>query len=102
MNKGEIRIEKVVELTSANPAKIFGIKNKGELKEGFDADLIIVDMSIEKKVENDNLYTKCGWSPFDGKTLKGWPVTTIVNGEVVYHHNKINDVKAKGVEYDEV
>lgn len=104
VNEGKITLAKVVELTSVNPAKIFAIKNKGRIEEGYDADLVIVDMELKKNVDNAELFTKCRWSPFNGKTLKGWPVMTIVNSEIVYNKNnknKIKDVKAKGVEYYE-
>jgi dihydroorotase len=67
-NNGKISMEKIVELTSINTAKIFGIKIKGEVE---------IDLDLEKKVENKNLFTKCGWSPWDGKILKGWPIKTV-------------------------
>ena len=84
VNKGRITLEKVVQLTSANPARIFGVKDKGKIKVGMDADLTIIDMKKEKEVKNEELFTKCGWSPFAGRNLKGWPVTTIVNGKICF------------------
>ena len=93
--------KKIVELCCENPAKIFKIKNKGFIKEGFDADLAIVDLDLEKEVKNDELFTKCKWSPFDGWKLKGWPVFTIVNGNIVLQDGKINNIKAKEVSYYE-
>ncbi|MFH2027874.1 MAG: amidohydrolase family protein [Nanoarchaeota archaeon] len=100
VNKGRISLEKVVELCSENPAKIFGIKNKGLIKEGYDADLVIVDLKLEKQIKIEELATKCGWSSFEGMKLKGWPVMTIVNGNVVFDGN-FYDIKAKEVEYNE-
>lgn len=100
----KITLKKIVELCCENPAKIFKIKNKGFIKEGFDADLAIVDLDLEKEVKNDELFTKCKWSPFDGWKLKGWPVFTIANGNVVFdaHSNgKINNMRAKEVSYYE-
>ena len=88
-----------MQLCCENPAKLFKIKNKGFLKEGFDADFTIADLDKRQAVRNDDLLTKCKWSPFDGKILKGWPVATIVNGNVVYDNGKVNDIKAKEVEY---
>ena len=70
--------------------KIFKIKNKGLLKIGYDADLTIIDLKKRKKVLNKDMQTKCGWSPFHGTLLQGWPVGTIINGEKVYWKNKIN------------
>lgn len=99
VNKGKISLTKVVRLTSANPARIFRIKNKGRIAAGYDADLTIIDMSLKKKVKNKELNTKCRWSPFNGKILKGWPVTTIIGGNVVFHNNKINNIPAKEISY---
>ena len=98
-NNNKITIQKIIQLCCENPARIFKIKNKGLLKEGFDADLVIVDLNKRQAVRNDDLLTKCRWSPFEGKILKGWPVTTIVNGNVVYNDGEIFDVKAKEIEY---
>ncbi len=99
VNKGKITLQKLVELTSRNPANIFGIQNKGLLKPGYDADLVIIDMNLKKKVKNSELFTKCGWSPFNNKILKGWPIMTIVNGNVVYENSRINDIKAREIRF---
>ncbi len=72
------------------------------LKVGYDADLCVIDVNIEKKVRNDKLHTKCGWSPFEGKSLKGWPVCTVVNGNIVFEKGDIFEIKAKGVIYNEL
>lgn len=98
-NKNMVTLPKIMELCCENPAKIFRIKNKGLLKEGYDADLVIVDLEKRQAVRNEDLLTKCKWSPFEGKILKGWPTTTIVNGNVVYDNNQIFDIKAKEVNY---
>lgn len=88
VNKGLVNLERVAKLLAEKPAKIFNIKNKGKIELQYDADLVILDMDLEKTVTNDKLLTKCAWSPFDGMTLKGWPVTTIVGGEVIYDDGK--------------
>ena len=98
-NDKKITLKKITELCCINPARIFRIKNKGILKEGFDADITLVDLDLKQKVDADELLTKCRWSPWEGKTLKGWPVMTIVNGNVVYQDGKIFDIKGKEVEY---
>ena len=99
VNRGKLTLQKLVEMTSRNPAKIFGIQNKGLLKVGYDADLVIIDMNLKKKVKNSELLTKCGWSPFNNKILKGWPIITIVNGNVVYGNSRINDIKAREIRF---
>ncbi|MBI1934867.1 dihydroorotase family protein [Candidatus Woesearchaeota archaeon] len=98
-NNNKITLREIMKLCCENPAKIFKIKNKGFLKEGFDADLAIVDLDKRQAVRNDDLLTKCKWSPYEGKILKGWPVTTIVNGNVVYDNGGVVDVKAREVQY---
>lgn len=98
-NSNKISLGNIMKLCCENPAKIFKIKNKGFLKEGYDADLVIVDLDKRQAVRNEDLLTKCKWSPFEGKILKGWPVTTIVNGNVVYDNGKVFDIKAKEVQY---
>ena len=98
-NNNKINLPAIIKLCCENPAKIFRIKNKGFLKEGFDADLVIVDLDKRQAVRNEDLLTKCKWSPFEGKILKGWPVMTIVNGNIVYDSGKIIDIKAKEVQY---
>ncbi len=98
-NSNRITLQKIMQLCCENPAKIFKIKNKGLLKEGYDADLVVVDLQKRQAVRNDDLLTKCKWSPFEDKILKGWPLTTIVNGNIVYDEGKIFDVKAKEIEY---
>ena len=100
VNKNKLTLQQLIDLTSKNPAKIFRIRNKGLLKEGFDADLTIIDMNLEKEVKADHLFSKSKWSPFEGKVLKGWPITTIVNGNIVYDNNNIYEIKAKEIKYE--
>ena len=99
VNKGRITLEKVAELTSASPARLFGLKSKGKIAAGMDADLVIADMETEREVKNEELFTKCGWSPFAGRNLRGWPVTTIVNGKIIFNEGETCDVKAREVEF---
>ena len=98
-NEKKIELSKIVELCVENTAKIFRMKHKGSLKEGYDADITLVDFDMKKKVKNEELLTKCGWSPFDGKVLKGWAVATIVGGNVVYDGEEVKDIKAQEVKY---
>ncbi len=101
MQQNKITLKKITQLCCENPAKIFKIKNKGLIKEGYDADLTIIDLNLEKEVKNDELFTKCKWSPYNTWNLKGWPVTTIVNGNIVFENGKINKIAAKEVDYNE-
>jgi dihydroorotase len=72
-----------------NPCRIFGIKNKGYIKEGFDADLTIIDMNKEQTIKNEMMASKCGWTSFNNMALKGLPVATIINGKVVMSDGKV-------------
>ena len=89
VSKKIISINNVVELTSYNPINRFKIKNKGLIKEGYDADLTFVDMSKTKKISNKEVQSKCGWTPFHGMKIKGWPVGTMINGNKVFWNGKI-------------
>ncbi|MAE42473.1 dihydroorotase [Candidatus Woesearchaeota archaeon] len=100
LNEKRIELKKIIQLCCENPVKIFKIKDKGFIKEGFYADLTIIDLNLEKEVKNQELFTKCRWSPFDGWKLKGWPVTTIVNGNIIFENGKINNIAAKEVQYN--
>ncbi len=82
VNDGKLTLNQLINLVCENPVKIFGIKNKGFIKEGFDADFTIVDMSKKIVFKNKNVESKCGWSPFDGFEFKGTPITTIISGKI--------------------
>ncbi len=84
VNRGMESIDDIVLRMAMNPARIFGIKGRGEIKEGYAADLVVADMNAKQKVRNDDIVSKCGWSPYEGMELQGLPTHTIVNGEVVY------------------
>lgn len=87
-NKGMISLWDIIEKTSLNPAKIFGIKNKG-FEVGKDADLIVVNLKEEWKVEPEEFYTKAKWSPFEGWKLKGKVKMTLLRGKVVMEDDEI-------------
>ena len=76
-------------MLSYNPAKIYNIKNKGQIKKNFDADITIVDLNKSIKIQNEDIQSKCGWSPFNGYSFKGSPVVTIVNGKIKMKKGKI-------------
>lgn len=84
VNKCNLTLTQITNLTARNPAKIFGIKRKGAIGIGYDADLVIADLKKTKTVKNGCLFTKCNWSPFDGMKLKGWPIMTFVRGNIVF------------------
>ena len=89
INNNKLSLEQLIKLMCENPCKIFGIKNKGYIKEGFDADLTIIDMNKEQTIKNEIMATKCGWTPFHDMTIKGFPVATIINGKTVMSNGKV-------------
>lgn len=90
VNHGQFELNEVVRFLSENPARLLEIRNKGKVIEGFDADLAIVDMGKEMEVGARGYFSKCGWSPFDGKKIIGWPITTIIGGRIVFENGKLN------------
>jgi len=84
-------LEKLVEKMCHNPAILFNIKERGFIREGYKADLCLVDPDNSWRVTKDNILYKCGWSPFEGTTFKSKVVQTIVNGTVVYDNGEINE-----------
>ena len=89
VNNNRLKLEQLMKLICENPVKIFGIKNKGYLKEDYDADITIVDLDKSIKIKNENIQSKCGWSPFNGQSFKGSPVATIINGKIKMLNGKI-------------
>ena len=89
MNDGKIKLNQIVKFLCENPVKIFGIENKGYIKKGFDADFTIVDLNRIIEIKNENIESKCGWSPFNGYKFKGTPIYTIIGGEIKMHNGKI-------------
>jgi len=79
-----VSLERVVEVFATNPAKITGLyPRKGSLQVGTDADFAIVDLTAEYTLSNDDVVTKCGWTPFDGMTITGKPTATYVRGNPI-------------------
>jgi len=89
INNKKLNLEQLIKLMCENPCKIFGIQNKGYIKEGYDADLTIVDMNKEQTIKNEMMATKCGWTPFNDMTIKGFPFATIINGKTVMLNGKV-------------
>jgi dihydroorotase len=86
---------------SAAPAKAYRIPNKGAIAPGYDADLVLVDLNEYRPVKREELQTKCGWSPFEGWNLTGWPVVTIVGGRVAYDRGRIDEsVRGQALSFD--
>ena len=96
VNRGRCTLPDVAAWMSANPARVWDIVGKGRIKEGFDADLVLVDMAMDRTVRNVEQVTKCGWSPWAGERLRGWPVRTWVGGRTVFAGGKAETRPAGG------
>ena len=83
VNKGRLSVMRLVDMTSAGPARLFGIAGKGRVVVGYDADFTIVDMKRRETIENRWIASRCGWTPYDGMEVLGWPVGTIIRGKRV-------------------
>jgi len=93
-HQGKISIEKIVEKACHNPAILFDVEKRGYIKEGYFADLVIVDINSPWTVNKGNILYKCGWSPFEGNTFKSRITHTFLNGQLVYNNFKVLNVKA--------
>lgn len=93
-HKEKISLEKIVEKMCHNPAILFDIERRGYIKEGYFADLVLVDLNNPWTVTKENILYKCGWSPFEGSTFKSRITETFLNGALVYQNAKFKDVKA--------
>ena len=83
VSKGNMSLERFVDLTAHGPQRIFGLAGKGRIARGWDADFTIVDLNHSRTIENSWIASRCGWTPFDGITTKGWALATILRGQIV-------------------
>ena len=101
VNDKKLTLDQLIKLLCENPVSVFGIKNKGFIKKDYDADFTIIDMSRTIEIKNENIHSKCGWSPFDGYKFKGSPVYTIINGDIKMKEDEIlGDPSGKPILFD--
>lgn len=99
---GHLTLEQVAEKAAHNPARRFGIVDRGFVREGFFADLAVVDLEVEQRVDADELFYKCGWSPLQGTTLRSKVLMTILGGEIVYRDGQVSDLpRGRALEFNE-
>ena len=91
--QGKISVEKIVQKMAHNPAILFKIEKRGFIKEGYFADLAIVNSGLPWTVKKDNIFAKCGWSPFEDFTFRSRITHTFVNGQLVYQNFKVKDIR---------
>lgn len=97
---GRLSLQRLVDLTSAGPARTYGIVGKGRIAVGYDADFTVVDLKAKRRIGNLWIASKCGWTPFDGMQVTGWPLATIIAGRVVMREDTLlGDPAGKPLEF---
>ena len=83
------KAQRFVDLTSAGPQRLFGIANKGRIAAGYDADFTIVDLKRRATINDAWIASRCGWTPYDGVSVAGWPIGTVIRGARVMWEGEI-------------
>jgi dihydroorotase len=91
VNAGRLSLARFVDLSSAGPARLFGIARKGRIAAGFDADLTVVDLRRRETITDGWIASRAGWTPYNGVTVTGWPVGTVVRGRRVMWDGELAD-----------
>ncbi|MDX1561954.1 MAG: amidohydrolase family protein, partial [Gammaproteobacteria bacterium] len=94
VHEGHFELTRIVEKAAHNPARLFGIKDRGFIREGYYADFAIVDLAATDVVTAESLLYKCGWSPLEGETLHSRVVKTVLNGQVVFDRGRLIETRA--------
>jgi dihydroorotase len=89
VNEGRLSLSRLVDLLGAGPARVYGLIGKGRLAAGYDADFTVVDMQRQRTIEDSWIASPCGWTPFAGMDITGWPVATIVRGRMVMREDEV-------------
>jgi dihydroorotase len=89
VHRGRLDLARLVGLCCEGPARVYGVHSKGRLAEGFDADVTLVDLDAERVIEDAAIASTCGWTPFDGMEVRGWPVATLLRGDFVMRDGEL-------------
>jgi len=89
VSQGRLTLSRLVDLMAAGPARIYGAVNKGRIAAGYDADFSVVDLRRVERIENARMATRCGWTPFDGVSVRGWPVATMIRGKLAMRDGEV-------------
>ena len=84
-------LERFIDLTSHGAQRVFGIAGKGRMAEGYDADLTLVDLKAKRTLKHADMASRCGWTPFDGMEVTGWPIATVIRGRQVMRDDQLID-----------
>ena len=97
---GKLSYERIVDLMAYGPKRVHKIKNKCAITEGYDADFTVVDPNLIHEITNEEQASKSGWTPYNNKEVKGYPVMTIIRGKVVMKDGKLLERQAKPIEFE--
>jgi dihydroorotase len=89
VNAGRLSLGRMVDLMCAGPARVYGLLNKGRIAAGYDADFTVVDLRAQRRIEESWIASPCGWTPFAGMQVTGWPMATIVRGHVAMREDEV-------------
>jgi dihydroorotase len=89
VHRGKLTLERFVDLTSAGPARIYNIAGKGRIALGYDGDFTIVDLKACRKITNMWIMSRCGWTPYDGMNVTGWPLMTVIRGRIIMRDGEL-------------
>jgi len=89
MHEGRLTLQRLIDLTSAGPARIYNIRGKGRIAVGYDADFSVVDLKAKRTITNEWMATKAGWTPYHGMEVTGWPIATIIRGDIVMRDGEL-------------
>jgi dihydroorotase len=102
VHHGRLSLQRFVDMTSAGPARLFGLARKGRIAVGYDADLTIVDLDKRQTIEDRWIESRCGWTPYDGRDIVGWPVGTLVRGrQVMWEGQLIEEGCGEAIHFSE-
>ncbi len=101
MNQGRLSLQRLIDLTSAGAQRIFGLVGKGRIAIGYDADFTLVDLKRKQAIEESWLKSKCGWSPFTGMSVTGWPVATIIRGTIAMRDGELGAPAGQPIRFGE-
>jgi dihydroorotase len=89
VNAGRLSLARLVDLLAAGPARVYGAVGKGRLAAGYDGDFTLVDMQHQRRIEDSWIASPCGWTPFAGMPITGWPIATIIRGRIVMREDEV-------------
>jgi dihydroorotase len=101
VNQGRLSLVRFADLTSAGPQRLFGIAGKGRIAVGYDADFTVVDLKRRESIEDAWIASKCGWTPFAGRSVQGWPVGTLVRGHIAMWQGALGEPQGRPVRFGE-